>query len=89
MNLEEAGRTLRKMYDAAPHGGKVAHIHLFGIKHADELDGLTSKDIVVRSGIKESYHAEVSKGRNLAKYVVVRVLRGIKEEPESLEDHRP
>ena len=30
MNLEEAGRTLRKMYDAAPHGEKVAHIHLFG-----------------------------------------------------------
>ena len=62
MNLEEAGRTLRKMYDAAPHGEKVGRIYLFGIQYADELNGLTSKDIVARSGINEPYHTEVSKG---------------------------
>ena len=69
MTPEEAGRKLREMYDAAPYGEKAAHIHLFGIKYADELDGLTNMDIVRQAGIYESYSTEVAKGRKLAKYV--------------------
>ena len=72
MTLEEAGSKLRKMYDAAPYGEKVAHIHLFGIKYADELGSLTNTDIVRQAGIRESYHSEVAKGRKLAKYVCPR-----------------
>ena len=69
MTLEEAGRKLREMYDAAPYGEQVAQIHLFGIKYADELGSLTNMDIVRQAGMRESYHAEVAKGRRLAKYV--------------------
>ena len=72
MTLEEAGRKLREMYDAAPDGEQVAHIHLFGIKYADELDDLTNMGIVRQAGMRESYHTEVAKGRKLAKYVCPR-----------------
>ncbi len=72
MTLEEAGRKLREVYDAAPYGEQVAHIHLFGIKYADELDGLTNMDIVRQAGMHESYYTEVAKGRKLAKYVCPR-----------------
>lgn len=34
MTEDELGRILRGMYDDAPHGYKVAHIHLFGIQYA-------------------------------------------------------
>ena len=57
------------MYDAAPYGEQVAHIHMFGFKYADELVSLTNKDIVRQAGINESYITEVAKGRKLAKYV--------------------
>ena len=72
MTLEDAGRILREMYDTAPEGEKVAHIHLFGIKYASELAGLTNTEIVRKAGIHESYHSEVAKGRRLAKYVYLK-----------------
>lgn len=69
---EQLGGTLRRMYDDAPSGEKVANIHLFGIKYATEIRdaGLTAGDVVRASGIRTSYGAEVSKGMNLSKYVV-------------------
>lgn len=72
MTLEEAGRKLWEMYSKAPNGEQVAHIHLFGIKYADELEGLANIAIVRKAGIHESYNTEVAKGRKLAKYVLLR-----------------
>ena len=69
MTADQAGRKLREMYDSAPEGEKAAHIHLFGIKYAEEVDGLTSNDIVRRAGLPISYGTEVAKGRKLSKYV--------------------
>ena len=69
MTLEEAGRKLREMYQFAPSGELVAYIHLFGIKYADELHGLTNQAIVEQARIPQSYFSEVAKGRSLAKYV--------------------
>ena len=69
MTLEEAGQRLREMYSTAPYGEQVAHIHLFGIKYADELEGLANVDIVRQAEMYESYGTEVAKGRRLAKYV--------------------
>ena len=68
---EELGAILRRMYDDAPHGEKVANIHLFGIKYASAIRdaGLTAGEVVKSSGLRASYQAEVSKGMNLAKYV--------------------
>ncbi|HWJ78239.1 MAG TPA: hypothetical protein VNR61_09170 [Niallia sp.] len=37
LNISELGNELNKMYSNAPHGEQVAHIHLFGIKNADEI----------------------------------------------------
>jgi hypothetical protein len=69
---EQLGTILRRMYDEAPTGEKVANIHLFAIKHAADIKdaGLTAGDVVKAAGIRTSYGAEVSKGINLAKYVV-------------------
>ena len=69
MTLVEAGRKLREMYDTAPDGEQVCHIHLFGIQFADELHGLTNQAIVDQAGIPKTYATEVAKGRKLAKYV--------------------
>ncbi len=69
MTPDQAGRKLKEMYDSAPEGEKAAHIHLFGIKYADEVDGLTNIDIVRQAGLPTSYGTEVAKGRKLSKYV--------------------
>ena len=69
MTVQEAGLRLREMYDSAPDREKVVQIHLFGIKYANEIEGLTNMDIVRHAGLYESYSTEVAKGRRLAKYV--------------------
>jgi len=72
MTREQLGGTLRRMYDEAPSGEKVANIHLFGVKYIREIGGagLTAGDVVKASGLQTSYGTEVNKGMNLSKYVV-------------------
>lgn len=73
MNLTEAGRKLRAMYDAAAYREKACSTFLFGIKYADELRGLTNQAIVRASGLRQqSYPTNVARGRQLAKYVQLR-----------------
>ena len=72
MTIDEAARILRDMYDSAPDKEQVAHVHLFGIKYADQIDGLTKTEIVRRAGLPPSYDVEVGAGRRLAKYVIVK-----------------
>ncbi len=72
MTLDEAAQILREMYYNAPRGEQVAHIHLFGIEYADQLEGLTNPEIVRQAGLNGSYHSEVAKGRRLSKYVSVK-----------------
>lgn len=71
MILRELGQKLNDMYNNAPNGEKVAMIHLFGIKYADQIKkhNLSTKEIAKEADIKESYVAEISKGIKLAKYV--------------------
>ena len=49
----------------------VTMIHLFGIKYADEIDvcGATPTELCRMAELRESYNAEVSKGRRLAPFV--------------------
>jgi len=65
---------LKDMYEGAPYGEQVAHIHLFGIMFADEiiLNGYRTGDIIKKSGLNASYATELSKGIKLAKYVTVK-----------------
>lgn len=72
MSISELGMQLNKMYSNAPNGEQVAHIHLFGIKYAEEIyrNHYTIKEIIRASGINESYATELSKGIKLSKYVL-------------------
>ncbi|MEQ1935306.1 MAG: hypothetical protein ABL962_15710 [Fimbriimonadaceae bacterium] len=57
------------MYLNAPKGEQAVHVHLFGIKYADQVDGMPLKELAIEAGIPASYGTEIRKGINLAKYV--------------------
>ena len=71
MNVTELGRTLGKMYREAAKGETVVMIHLFGVRHAEDIHRCEGsiRDIVRAAGINESYTVEVNKGVNLARFV--------------------
>ena len=72
MTVGEAALELKKSYERGKRRGQTAlHIHLFGIKYADDLRSLSIREVVNRAGIPD-YAAEINKGRNLAKYVQIR-----------------
>ena len=60
---------LRDMREAAPHGRKIAAVHLFGIIYAQELEGMDLQTIAVRAGCRPSLSGEIRKGVVLAEYV--------------------
>ena len=59
------------MYNGAEEGEKVAMIHLFGIKYAEEIreSGVAAKDIAESALISSNYGTEISKGVRLARHV--------------------
>lgn len=71
MTVEKAAKILKCVYDNAPEGEKALRVHLFGIKYADELAGLSIKEVANLAEIP-GYAAEVNKGRNLAGYVDIK-----------------
>lgn len=74
MTPEELARALSEMHDNALQGEKPTMIRLFGIKYAEEIGdcGASVAEIVRLSSVRDSYNAEVSKGIQLSRYVVVR-----------------
>lgn len=72
MQINEASKILREMYQKADKKEKAVSIHLFGIKYAQQIEGMPAKDIVIGADLPESYKTEVRKGINLAKYVEVK-----------------
>ena len=74
MNNRELGGKLREMYTNASKGEAVAMIHLFGIKYATEINNseCSKKEIIIASGISESYLTELTKGVKLAEYVILK-----------------
>lgn len=72
MTVTDAAKILKCVYDNAPYGKTAVRIHLFGIKYADELADISSREVVSRAGIPHGYAAEIDKGRNLAEYVVIK-----------------
>ena len=70
---QELARILRKMYENAKRGQKVAMIHLFGIKYAEEIrgcDGSPAEIARLACGYP-SYGVEISKGCVLADFVEI------------------
>ncbi|AZN97256.1 hypothetical protein EJ066_08115 [Mesorhizobium sp. M9A.F.Ca.ET.002.03.1.2] len=72
MKIEDAAKILAQMYSTAPDKEKAVHVHLFGIRYADELDGMPLQEIAVRAGISKNYGTEIRKGINLARYVALK-----------------
>ena len=73
MTIIELSNILKDMYENAKLD-KVAMIHLFAIKYANEIrtNKITPKEILSVAGMPASYFAEINKGIKLAKYVEVK-----------------
>ena len=71
MTKQDLSTELKSMYENAQKGDGTTMIRLFGIKYAEELKecGVSMTEIATLSGVGASYHAEISKGIRLAKYV--------------------
>lgn len=70
--MSEIAEKLRRVVDAAPKGDKVVTIHLFGIQHAQRLNGVNLQDLAERAGIGKSFGTELRKGVRLAEFVEIR-----------------
>lgn len=70
LSVEDLGKILREMYDAAI-GGKVSAIHMFGIKYGPiiKAKNYSTAEIIRVAGIGESYNVEVSKGISIYKVI--------------------
>lgn len=66
----DLSRLLREAWQQAPEGDVVVRVHLFGIDHARDLDGVNLRDLVAAAGIPRPYATEVRKGMRLADYVI-------------------
>ncbi len=70
MTIDEAARKLAEMSQkGAVMNEKVAHIHLFAITYADEINSMSLPEVVALAGLPDTYKTELRKGINLAKYV--------------------
>lgn len=72
MTIEEAAKRLAAMYREAPDREKALSVHLFGIKYAEQIEGMTAHGIAERAELPRSYGTEIRKGIRLARYVQLR-----------------
>jgi hypothetical protein len=72
MGVDHLAHALRDAYAKAPKGDKAVTIHLFGIRHARELDGQNLHKLAERAGISDTYGTELRKGVRLAEYVILK-----------------
>jgi hypothetical protein len=63
---------LKKAVGAAQKGDKVVTVHLFGIRHAEQLDGMNLYHLAERAGIGKSFGTELRKGVRLAAHVLLK-----------------
>ncbi len=72
MTPDRASNILKKMIDAAANGERATTVHLFGITHSTELDGMQLQEIAEGAGLTKSWGTEIRKGINLSQYVIVK-----------------
>lgn len=65
-------RLLHEAWADAPAGDVVVRIHLFGIRHARELEDVNLKRLVVEAGVPEPYATEIRKAMRLADWVALK-----------------
>jgi hypothetical protein len=69
--VDDLATKLKSVYEQPGAGGKVVEIHLFGIRHAAALKGVSLPDLLARAGMSDNYKTEIRKAMNLAPYVTV------------------
>lgn len=62
-------RALREAREQAPDGDVVVRIHLFGIRHARQLQGMDLKALAQAARVPTTYATEIRKGMRLAEWV--------------------
>jgi hypothetical protein len=74
MTKQDLATELKKMYENALKGDSTTMIRLFGIKYSEELKSCTCSmsEIAELAKIGISYHAEISKGIRVARYVKIK-----------------
>ena len=72
MTVAQLATTLKNAIDRAPEGEIVVSIHLFGIRHARELESVSLRELVEAAHVHKSYATEIRKGMKLAEYVQVK-----------------
>lgn len=65
---DELGGSLYQQCLSAGDGNKVAVIHLFGMRYADEIREAGVDAVIEASDLDESYRTELRKGMKLAEY---------------------
>ncbi|MCR9125920.1 MAG: hypothetical protein NXH82_07300 [Rhodobacteraceae bacterium] len=72
MTFAELARELGRMWGAAPATDKTVQVHLFGIRHARDLQGYTLReccDLAEAAGRPKSMGQEIHKMIKLSKFV--------------------
>jgi len=73
--IEEAAELLARDHDFAEGGGKSIAIHLFGVKHAEDLKHLSVhelEEVAAQPGLSKSYGTELRKMIRLSEFVQVK-----------------
>ncbi|MFI5258881.1 MAG: hypothetical protein ACHQ01_04640 [Candidatus Limnocylindrales bacterium] len=68
----DLARPLREASEQAPRGDVAVRIHLFGIMHAERLEGVNLRKLCAAAGISENWATEIHKGMRLSEHVTVR-----------------
>jgi hypothetical protein len=69
---QELAQALREAWSQAPDGDVVVRIHLFGIRHAAALQGVSLGALVDAAEIPKPYATEIRKAMRLADYVTLK-----------------
>jgi hypothetical protein len=68
-HVDDLAGELKTNYNGASKSQKVVQIHLFGIRRAAVLKGVSLPDLLARAGMPDSYKTEIRKGMRLAEHV--------------------
>lgn len=86
MNLDEAARILREMYDSAPRGSKTLAVHQFGIDCGQEIkaNGWSPSEIAHRAGLRVTWGPQINDGIKLASHIDLNDEKLARKQRESL-----
>jgi 5-methylcytosine-specific restriction protein B len=65
-------RLLYEAWSEAPEGSVVLRIHLFGIKYAEDLRGMSLALLVDEAKVPGPYATEIRKAMRLSEYVTLK-----------------